>query len=90
VISENAIVSVQDGLVTFNYTDSKTGKTQYRTLKGEDFCWLVLQHVLPNPDKPEPRRQRIFRQKEILGCTGKIGRSADSRPPKCFSLGRFK
>jgi len=47
VISENAIVSVQDGLVTFNYTDSKTGKTQYRTLKGEDFCWLVLQHVLP-------------------------------------------
>jgi hypothetical protein len=47
VISENAIVSVQDGLVTFKYTDSKTGKTQYRTLKGEDFCWLVLQHVLP-------------------------------------------
>jgi hypothetical protein len=47
VISEHAIVSVQDGLVTFSYTDSKTGKTQYRTLKGEDFCWLVLQHVLP-------------------------------------------
>ena len=47
VISENAIVSVQDGLVTFKYTDSKTGKTQYRMLKGEDFCWLVLQHVLP-------------------------------------------
>jgi hypothetical protein len=47
VISENSIVSVQDGWVTFKYTDSKTGKTQYRTLKGEDFCWLVLQHVLP-------------------------------------------
>jgi len=47
VISEHAIVSVQDGLVTFSYTDSKTGKTQYRTLKGEDFCRLVLQHVLP-------------------------------------------
>ncbi len=25
----------------------KTGKTCFRTLKGEDFCWLVLQHVLP-------------------------------------------
>jgi len=47
VISENSIVSVQDGCVTFKYDDSKTGKTQYRTLKGEDFCWLVLQHVLP-------------------------------------------
>jgi len=44
---ENSIVSVHDGWVTFKYTDSKTGKTQYRTLKGEDFCWLVLQHVLP-------------------------------------------
>jgi len=29
----------------------------------------------PNPDKPEPRRQRILGQKEILGCTGKFGRS---------------
>jgi hypothetical protein len=47
VISENSIISVQDGLVTFSYTESKTGKTQYRTLKGEEFCWLVLQHVLP-------------------------------------------
>jgi hypothetical protein len=38
---------VQDGWVTFSYTESKTGKTKYRTLKGEEFCWLVLQHVLP-------------------------------------------
>ena len=47
VISENNIVSCQDGHVTFKYTESKSGKIQYRTLKGEDFCWLVLQHVLP-------------------------------------------
>ena len=32
----------------------------------------------------------IFGQKEILGCTGKFGRSADSRPPKCSCFGRFK
>jgi ribosomal protein L37AE/L43A len=47
VISEKNIVSSQDGEVTFRYTDSKTGQTLYRTLKGEEFLWLVLQHVLP-------------------------------------------
>ncbi len=47
VISENNIVSNRDGNVTFKYVESGTGKTRYRTLKGEDFLWLVLQHVLP-------------------------------------------
>ena len=47
VISEKNIVSCENGKVTFKYIESKTGKTQYRTLDGEDFCWLVLQHVLP-------------------------------------------
>ena len=47
VISENNIVSSQNGNVTFKYVESRTGKTRYRTLKGEDFLWLVLQHVLP-------------------------------------------
>jgi len=44
---EKNIISNENGYVTFQYTDSKTGKIQYRRLKGEDFCWLVLQHVLP-------------------------------------------
>jgi len=47
VIPENNIVSTQNGNVTFRYVESGTGKTHYRTLKGEDFLWLVLQHVLP-------------------------------------------
>jgi len=47
VISENNIIANRDGNVTFRYIESKTGKMQYRTLKGEDFLWLVLQHVLP-------------------------------------------
>jgi len=47
VISENNIIANQDGKVTFRYTESKTGHTTTRTLKGEDFLWLVLQHVLP-------------------------------------------
>jgi hypothetical protein len=47
VIGENNIVSNQDGHITFKYVESRTGKTRYRTVKGEDFLWLVLQHVLP-------------------------------------------
>jgi len=47
VISENNIISNQNGQITFKYIESKTGKTLYRTLKGEDFLHLILQHVLP-------------------------------------------
>ena len=47
VIPENNILSNQNGQVTFKYVHSRTGKTRYRTVKGEDFIWLVLQHVLP-------------------------------------------
>jgi len=47
VISEKNIVSNQNGRVTFKYIESKTGKTRYRTLEGEDFLQLILQHVLP-------------------------------------------
>jgi hypothetical protein len=47
VIGESNIVSNLDGNVTFRYVQSRTGKTRYRCLKGEDFLWLVLQHVLP-------------------------------------------
>ena len=32
---------------TFKYIESKTGNTLYRTLKGEDFLHLIMQHVLP-------------------------------------------
>ena len=47
VISEKNIVSNQNGRVTFTYIESKTGNIRYRTLKGEDFLQLILQHVLP-------------------------------------------
>ncbi|MDL2124990.1 MAG: IS91 family transposase [Deltaproteobacteria bacterium] len=47
VISEKNIVSNQNGQITFKYIESKTGNTLYRTLKGEDFLHLILQHVLP-------------------------------------------
>lgn len=47
VISEKNILANKDGQVTFKYTDSQTKKTQTRTLKGETFLYLLLQHVLP-------------------------------------------
>ena len=34
-------------MVIFKYTESKTGKTRFRTLKGEEFLQLLMQHVLP-------------------------------------------
>lgn len=46
VISEKNILANKDGKVTFKYTDSNR-KTRTRTLNGEDFLNLILQHVLP-------------------------------------------
>ncbi len=47
VISEKNIISNQNGQVTFRYIESKTGDIRHRTLKGEDFLHLIMQHVLP-------------------------------------------
>lgn len=47
VIGEKNIVSNQNGNITFKFVESRTGEICSRTLKGEDFIWLVLQHVLP-------------------------------------------
>jgi hypothetical protein len=47
VMSEKNIINNQNGKVTFRYVESSSGKTRTRQLKGEDFVWLVLQHVLP-------------------------------------------
>jgi len=47
VISENNIVSNQNGQITFKYIESRTRITRYRTLKGEDFLHLLMKHVLP-------------------------------------------
>lgn len=47
VISEKNIVANHNGEVTFKYMESKSGKARFRTVKGEEFLRLVLQHVLP-------------------------------------------
>lgn len=47
VIAEHHIVGNTDGEVTFRYTESASGQIQARTLPGEEFLWLLIQHVLP-------------------------------------------
>jgi hypothetical protein len=47
IVAEKRIVRNQGGMVTFRYRESKTGQWRERTLPGEEFLWLVLQHVLP-------------------------------------------
>jgi len=47
VISEKNILKDNGEQVTFGYTDGNTGAYRTRTVNGEDFLWLVFQHVLP-------------------------------------------
>lgn len=47
VPSDKNVISDDGTEVTFRYTDSKTNTYKTRTLKGENFLKLLLQHVLP-------------------------------------------
>jgi len=47
VISERNIVSNENNKVTFKYVESRSGETKFRTLPGEEFLHLLMQHVLP-------------------------------------------
>jgi hypothetical protein len=47
VLQEKDILACGHGQVTFRYRNSKTRRTETRTLPGATFLWLLLQHVLP-------------------------------------------
>lgn len=47
VIQEKDILRVENGNVTFRYTDSETKQVKTRTVSGKKFLWLLMQHVLP-------------------------------------------
>jgi hypothetical protein len=47
VLQEKDILSCDDQHVRFRYIDSKTKKTQVRTVTGVEFLRLLLQHILP-------------------------------------------
>jgi hypothetical protein len=46
-ISNNRIVHMQDGKVTFRYQATQTGKTKHCTMTAHEFIRRFLQHVLP-------------------------------------------
>src|SRR5262249_25979627 len=46
-LSNNRIVRVADGQVTFRYTLSESGQTAYCTLPAQEFLHRFLQHILP-------------------------------------------
>jgi len=47
VIQEKDILKCENEMVTFRYIHSKTGEYRTRTVTGEYFIWLLMQHVLP-------------------------------------------
>lgn len=46
-ISNNRIVKLEEGRVTFKYKDSATDQTRFCTVSSEEFIRRFLQHVLP-------------------------------------------
>jgi len=46
-ISNNRILNLEDGKVTFKYRDSATGQIRLSTVAAEEFIRRFLQHVLP-------------------------------------------
>lgn len=47
IINEKNILADDSSTITFQYKDSDTKQMKTRQLKGADFIWLLLQHVLP-------------------------------------------
>lgn len=47
VIQEKNILNSKNGMVTFRYMEAKTKRYQTKTVTGEYFLWLLVQHVLP-------------------------------------------
>ena len=47
VIREKDIINCKNGMVTYRYQNSKTNKYQYKTVTGEYFIYLIMQHILP-------------------------------------------
>lgn len=47
-LGQNQIVSLQNGVVTFRYKDSETGRHRTCPLPAEEFIRRFLQHVLPH------------------------------------------
>jgi len=97
VIQEKDILSCDQGRVTFRYLDSETRKIKTRTVAGEDFLWLLMQHVLPTGFRRtrsygflHPGSKRLIRLLQLVLKFNPILMLKQSRPrPKivCASCG---
>ena len=56
VIQEKDILKCENGMVTFGYRHSKTKRYETKSVTGEYFLWLIVQHILPKGF----RRVRIY------------------------------
>ena len=88
VISEKQIIADDGKYITFRYRDGKTGDYRTRTMSGEDFLWLLLQHVLPKGFRRVRdygflhgnARILLLLVQKVLGVWGKIVPQTIQRP----------
>jgi Putative transposase/Transposase zinc-binding domain len=68
-LSNNRIVRVADGQVTFRYTSGESGQTAYCTLPVQEFLRRFLQHILPK-GFVKVRYYGLFRMgnRQLLAC----------------------
>jgi hypothetical protein len=93
-ISNNRILKLEDGQVTFRYTASDTEKTRYCTVIAEEFIRRFLQHVLPKGFIKvcyygffsSGNRHRLRQTRKLLGVCSSTqssdGHQANATPPE--------
>jgi hypothetical protein len=92
VLQEKDILACNGGQVTFRYRNSKTRRTETRTLPGATFLWLLLQHVLPKGFRRarnfgflHPNSKRLIQLLQLLLKLdpGRAFEAIKPRPPLC-------
>jgi hypothetical protein len=102
-ISNNRILKLEDGLVTFKYKESATDQVRYSTVTAEEFIRRFLQHVLPprfmkvrHYGLLAPRSRHLLKKaRELLGARLTQGGSANpdenakkgAESPRCPECG---
>lgn len=96
-ISNNRIISLKNGIVTFKHKDSKTKQWKIMSLKAEEFIRRFLQHVLPSGFVKvryyglfaSANRAALSRVRELLGCE-KLKSKKKPKPKKTFKCSECK
>jgi Putative transposase/Transposase zinc-binding domain len=93
-ISNNRILTLADGQVTFQYRDSQTGAIQVCTVTAEEFIRRFLQHILPDHFVKvryyglfgPSNRDALKKARQLLGVERRNGHAEghapDSPPPE--------